>query len=250
MKLKPTHQQTHAIIDSKHNQKTDRLGEYRYVHPGKVKHRPNNPREHSGEQIARISASIEQFGILNPILVDENHVIISGEARLQAARNLGLDEVPIVMISHLSEAEQRAYRIADNKLAEMGEWSRAALLIEFEAIMDASEFSVELTGFATAEIDAMQVDFAGAEFCNEPDPDDIVPEPPQQPVAKPGDIWRLGGHRLLCGSCLDPQNWKTLLGDDHGVAGPCHVNLAGENLKAGIACTDAEDIVRSSPVST
>ncbi len=231
MKSKPTHQQTAAIFDSKHNQKADRLGEYHYIHPGEIKRRENNPREHSDAQIERIAASMEQFGILNPILVDENYVIISGEARLQAALKSGLDEVPVVMISHLTETEKRAYRIADNKLAEMGEWSRAALLIEFEAIMDASEFSIELTGFATAEIDTMQVEFANADVCDEPDPADTIPELARQPISMPGDVWKLGDHRLLCGSCLDPLNWEILLGDDHGVAAftdpPYNVKIDG-----------------------
>lgn len=231
MKLKQTPQQTPALYDSKHNQKSNRLGEYRYLDSSKLKFRENNPREHSDEQIARIKVSMEEFGILNPILVDENCVIIAGEARLQAARQLDLDEVPTIMIGHLTDAEKRAYRIADNKLAEMGKWSNAALLIEFEAIMDASEFSVELTGFATAEIDAMQVEFTNADVCGEPDSADTISELPQQPIAMPGDVWKLGAHRLLCGSCLDPLNWKILLGDDHGVAAftdpPYNVKIDG-----------------------
>lgn len=203
-----------AIFDSKHNQKSGQSGESQHVPLNKIKSRKNNPREHSDEQIARIKASIAQFDFLNPILVDENYIIISGEARFRAARELNINEVPIIVFSHLSDTEKRAYRIADNKLAEMSEWSAAALLIEFEAIMDASDISVKFTGFATAEIDAMQVGFEGAEVSDEPDPADTIIELPPHPVAMAGDIWKLGVHRLLCGSCLDPLNWKTLLGDD------------------------------------
>ncbi len=215
-----------AIFDTKHNQIADRLGEQQTVHPSKIKRRKNNPRKHCDDQIARMVASFERFGFINPILVDENYMIISGEARLQAARKSRLDEVLIVMISHLTDAEKQAYRIA-----EMGTWSKTALLIEFEAIIDASELSVELAGFETAEIDAMQVEFADAKDSDEPDSADSIPNRPRQPVTIAGDVWKLGDHRLQCGSCLDPVNWKTLLGDDHAVAAftdpPYNVKIDG-----------------------
>lgn len=203
-----------TIFDKKHNQKFDRLDGIEYVHPSKIKQRKNNPRQHSDEQIARISTSIEQFGFSSPILVDENYVVIAGEARPLAAHDMRLDEVPVIVINHLSDAEIRAYRIADNKLAEMGTWSESALLVEFDTIMAASEFSVELIGFASAEIDAMQIEFGGEVEQEETDPAETIPAPPTRPVARLGDIWMLGDHRLLCGSSLDTPNWRYLLGDE------------------------------------
>lgn len=216
MKISPRKrpQSSSVIFDKKHNQKFDRLDGIEYVDLSKIKQRNNNPRQHNDEQITRISASIAQFGFSSPILVDQDYLIIAGEARLLAARDRGLDEVPVIVINHLSDAEIRAYRIADNKLAEMGTWSESALLVEFDTIMAASEFSVELTGFASAEIDAMQIEFGGEVEREEADPSEVIPAPPTHPVARLGDIWMLGDHRLLCGSSLDTQNWKHLLGDE------------------------------------
>lgn len=220
MKLKPRTKpiSQFAAISRKHNQKTDHLGDIKYVHPDELQLRPNNPRQHSDEQIAKIASSVEQFGNLNPILIDQDKKIISGGGRLLAAKKMKLDRVPVLQISHLSDEEKRAYRIADNRLAELGEWDKEALIFELDAILEADEFSVELTGFSTAEIDTMQVEIGAEAASPATDPADMLPEIPLQPVATLGDIWRLGKHSLLCGSSLDGQNWKRLLKDDQASA--------------------------------
>lgn len=164
-----------------------------------------NARTHSRKQVKQIAASIERFGLTNPVLVSDAGEIVAGHGRVEAAKLLGMKSVPTLALSHLSDAERRAYVIADNKLALNAGWDKEILAIELQALVDL-EFDVELTGFSLAEIDFV-LDEAG-----EADPDgvdaaeDLIPEPTGQPVTRMGDLWLLGRHRLLCGdtrSALD-----------------------------------------------
>lgn len=168
--------------------------------------RPNsrNARTHSPRQIGKIAASLKKFGFLNSILVDEDNVILAGHGRLEAARLLGLDRVPIVRCSHLTPAQKRAYLIADNKIAEQAGWDREMLAVELGELINllpADGFDVALTGFDTAEIDLLMADMATAR----PEPEDVVSALPPDPATRRGDLWQLGKHRLLCGDARDSR---------------------------------------------
>ena len=170
---------------------------------------PNNARTHSKKQIRQIAKSIAQFGFCNPILVDDAKQIIAGHGRAEAAKLLGMDAVPTVRLAHLSEADKRAYVLADNKLAEKAGWDRELLAIELQGLIEL-DVDIELTGFEMAEIDllfeeAREVDGAGG-------PEDTVPEPSSaRAVSQTGDLWLLGSHRLLCGDARHQAAYDRLL---------------------------------------
>lgn len=153
-----------------------------------------NPRTHSAEQISQIAASIAQFGFLNPILVDTAAGIIAGHGRLQAAKQLGLAQVPVVVLDHLTETQKRAYVIADNKLALNAGWDDDLLRDEMNALAE-EDFDLDLLGFDATELD--EILFSDEEDTS--DEDDAVPETPVEPISKTGDLWRLGDHYVLCG---------------------------------------------------
>ncbi len=166
-----------------------------------------NPRTHSEEQIAQIAASIVEFGFLNPILVDTANGIIAGHGRLQAARKLALPVVPVVVLDHLTEAQKRAYVIADNKLALNAGWDDDLLRDELEAL-ESDGFDVNLTGFSDEELaDLLESDEDAAGNTD----DDAVPEVPVEPKTKPGDLYVLGNHRLLCGDSTSLDNVERVL---------------------------------------
>jgi site-specific DNA-methyltransferase (adenine-specific) len=152
-----------------------------------------NSRTHSKDQVAQIAASIREFGWTNPILVDGDGTIIAGHGRVMAARKLGETEVPCIELGHLTEAQKRAYVIADNQLALNAGWDAEMLKVEIAELVDA-DFDLGLLGFD----DAMLAGLMGVETEGLTDPDD-VPEPPANPVTVLGDVWVLGNHRLMCG---------------------------------------------------
>jgi DNA modification methylase len=164
-----------------------------------------NARTHSEAQVALIAGSMREYGFTNPVLVDGENGIIAGHGRVLAARKLGLASVPVIELAHLSEAQKRAYVLADNRLAEAAGWDRELLALE---AADLSDMGVDLAslGFEAAEIDALLN--AGAADPRE----EATPEPPVVPVSQPGDLWFLGRHRLLCGSATDPADVARLLG--------------------------------------
>jgi DNA modification methylase len=164
-----------------------------------------NARTHSEAQVAQIAASIREFGFTNPILVDGDRGIIAGHGRLLAARKLGLTEVPTIELSHLTEAQRRAYILADNRLALSAGWDDDLLRIELGELQ-AEGFDLSLTGFDLGEIEAL---FA-APTTGLTDPDE-VPEAPAVPVSRPGDLWQLGRHRLVCGDATDAATVARLL---------------------------------------
>jgi DNA modification methylase len=153
-----------------------------------------NSRTHDDAQVAQIAASIKEFGFTNPILIDEQGGIIAGHGRLLAARKLQLIEVPCIRLSHLSDAQKRAYVIADNKLALNAGWDDEMLALELGDLKD-MEFDLSLTGFSTDEINALLTPTVVEGLTDE----DAVPEVPENPVTKLGDVWVLGKHRLMCG---------------------------------------------------
>ena len=163
-----------------------------------------NARTHSPQQVSLIAGSIREFGWTNPILVDRDNGIIAGHGRLMAAQNLGLKTVPVIELAHLTEAQKRAYVLADNKLAEQAGWDKELLALE---LGDLSELGVDLTtlGFEAGELDDL---FRS----NEPDPrEEDTPELPAEPVSRPGDLWVLGKHRVICGDATDRQTVERLL---------------------------------------
>jgi hypothetical protein len=168
-----------------------------------------NARTHSKKQVRQIANSIERFGFCNPVLIDDDSRIIAGHGRVSAAKLLGIQEVPTVHLSHLSEADRRAYILADNKLAENAGWDREILAIELQGLLDLN-FDVGIIGFETAEIDMLMEDIIDAQSGTETE--DEVPEPADQaPVSELGDIWQLGNHRLVCGDARDNAAYELLM---------------------------------------
>jgi DNA modification methylase len=170
-----------------------------------------NARTHSKKQVRQIADSIQRFGFTNPVLVSDAGEIIAGHGRVMAAKLLGMDEVPTLALSHLTDTERRAYVLADNKLALNAGWDSEILAIELQGLIDL-EFDVELTGFSLAEID-MVLDEAREASVATPSADDAVPDAPEHPVTQMGDVWHLGRHRLFCGDTRDPASYGRLLGN-------------------------------------
>jgi DNA modification methylase len=160
-----------------------------------------NARTHSDEQVAQIAASIAAFGFNNPVLVDTNAGIIAGHGRFLAARKLGLDEIPVVVLDHLSETQKRAYILADNRIGENAGWDEEVLAAELGELQSA-DWRLDLLGFSEEEL---------AKLLAETEPvadvaaevEDEIPEVPVEPVTRPGDVWLIGKHRLICGDCRD-----------------------------------------------
>lgn len=164
-----------------------------------------NPRAHSQAQIKALARSIREFGFTAPVLVDETNRVLAGHGRLEAARLLGLECVPTLTITGLSEAKKLAYAIADNRIAELAGWDRALLAAEVEAILELdAEVDLTITGFATAEIDLLiQGDEENPARSEDADDTVALPEPSDRAVTRLGDLWSLGEHRLLCGDATD-----------------------------------------------
>lgn len=168
-----------------------------------------NARTHSQDQVAKIAGSIKEFGFTNPILVDGANGIIAGHGRLAAARLLGLKRVPAIELGHLSDAQKRAYIIADNRLALDAGWDLELLRAEF-ADLQSEGFDISLTGFTDKEI----AEILEPEVLeNGKDPEDAPPLPPE-PHSKLGDTWILGPHRVRCGDSTSVTDWDALLGDE------------------------------------
>ena len=168
-----------------------------------------NARTHSDAQVAQIAASIAQFGFNNPILVDTNAGIIAGHGRLLAARKLRLDHVPVVVLDHLTETQKRAYILADNKLAEQAGWDDDLLRGELADLKDA-DLNLEVLGFSEDELRTLLAEAEPAP-AGTPEEEEEIPEAPVDPVTRPGDIWLIGKHRLICGDCRDRATVAQLL---------------------------------------
>ena len=194
-----------------------------------------NARTHSDKQIAQIAASIRLFGFMNPVLIDAADGIIAGHGRVAAAQTLGLTDVPVIKLAHLSEAERRAYVIADNRLAELAGWDRDILAIEFQALSELDlDFDLEITGFETAELDLL----LDGPDTDDADPDDDVSGIEMGPaVTKLGDIWVLGKHRLICGDAQNLDIYAALMNSDRARAvftdPPYNVKIGGHVCGSG-----------------
>ena len=172
-----------------------------------------NARTHSKKQIRQIADSIQRFGFTNPVLISDDGEIIAGHGRVRAAKELGMVEVPAVKLSHLSEAERRAYVIADNKLALNAGWDTEILAIELQGLVDL-DFDVELTGFSLAEIDFVLDDARAANVETPAGPEDYIPAVPANPVSRRGDLWLLGRHKLICGDARVATDYEALMGNE------------------------------------
>ncbi|CDK99818.1 Prophage LambdaMc01, DNA methyltransferase [Magnetospirillum gryphiswaldense MSR-1 v2] len=177
-----------------------------------------NARTHSDGQVAQIAASMVEFGWTNPVLADSQGNVIAGHGRLAAAKSLGLDTVPVVILDHLTEAQRRAYILADNKLALNAGWDEETLAAELHAL-NGDGYDLGVIGFSDEELDALMapLDDEGDGQGDETGEDE-VPEPPADPVTRPGDLWILGQHRLLCGD-------STILADVEKVLGGAPANM-------------------------
>lgn len=177
---------------------------------------PRNARRHPDKQIAQLAANIRRFGFPIPILVDQDNMIVAGHGRWEAAKKLGLPEVPVIRRSFPDATERRAFALADNRLAELSSWDPEILSGELELLFEGG-FDIATIGFSTADLDFAIVDekedspkSAKTERIDLPDPD-------EQAISRIGDLWLIGAHRLLCGDARDVACWEALLGDDRAV---------------------------------
>lgn len=181
---------------------------FEFVLLDNIRASPNNARQHDRKQIDKLASSIRQFGFISPVVVDETGELICGHARAAAARQIGLQTVPVVRAHNLTESAKRAYIIADNRLAELATWNKSSLRRELSFLSDLDvNYDFSAIGFDTAEVDFILA--SDEEADSRADQFPICPDVPA--VSKPGDIFQLGEHRLVCGSALDSSSYKSLL---------------------------------------
>ncbi|MCB7129879.1 MAG: ParB N-terminal domain-containing protein, partial [Candidatus Brocadiales bacterium] len=172
---------------------------------------PKNARTHSKKQIRKIAESIREFGWTNPILIDAEEGIIAGHGRVEAAKLMDLEQVPTLQIDHLTEKQKRAYIMADNRLAELAGWDIEILATELQFLTTVDlDFDISIIGFETAEIDLM---IEGLDLDADHDEADEIPQKDLDSpiISRPGDLWNLGNHRILCADATDDHSFDTLL---------------------------------------
>ena len=167
-----------------------------------------NARTHSDEQVAQIAGSIKEFGFNNPVLVDKDNSVIAGHGRLMAARKLGMDKVPVVQLGHMTEAQRKAYVLADNRIALNSGWDADMLSLELQDLKD--DIDLSLLGFDPDELDALLNPIEETEGLTD---EDAVPDVPDEPKTKLGDIYILGNHRLMCGDSCSVTDMEKLVND-------------------------------------
>lgn len=178
-----------------------------------LKAHPRRTRTHDERQITAIMGSFNTFGFLNPIVVDETNAVLAGDARVEAARRLGIKSLPAVRVDYLSDEEKRGYKIADNRIAELAGWDLGELSIELTELVNI-DFNMDAIGFDTPTIDLV---IAGAKGKGDDEVDSADTLPEEQggpPVSRMGDLWLLGPHKLICGSALDPHVLQAVMGED------------------------------------
>ena len=208
MKLKPKPASAEVQRANQLDALQRKLGGIGYVPADSLTPYEGNPRKHPEKQIIKLMASVREFGVAMPILIDANNVVIAGHAVLEAAKRLGIKHVPVLVADQWSSAQVRAYRLSANRLAELSQWDDALLKIELAAIIEFDETPIEILGWETGEIDLI---LSADDPASVEDPADVVPELTGEAVTKPGDLWYLGKHRLLCASSLEPANWARLM---------------------------------------
>jgi hypothetical protein len=215
-----------------------------YLPPRELKSWPRNARTHSGKQVKQLAQSIRRFGFTHPVLIDEHKRILAGHGRVRAASQLGLAEVPCIEIGHLSEAEKRAYVIADNKLALNSGWDRKLLADEMQTLLaEDVDFDAGALGFSVAETDSLFADFSAAD-ADTGNEDGRAAAPAR---CRPGDIWQLGPHRLICDDQLKSSALDTWWGDDAAhmlITGPLDTSGAAQREWSLAALAAAEEAGR------
>jgi len=165
-----------------------------------------NARTHSSDQISQIAGSIKEFGFNNPVLIDKENGVIAGHGRIVAARKIGLKEIPCIRLEHLTETQRKAYILADNRIALNSGWEAELLSLELSELLDGG-VNLKSLGFDADEIDALLNKIEPTEGLTD---EDATPEVPEEPVTKPGDVWVLGKHRLMCGDSTSIEALETL----------------------------------------
>ena len=205
--------------------------EVTYCSPAELRDNPRNARTHSARQIRQIARSIAVFGFANPVLVDDLDMLIAGQGRLAAARQLGLARVPVIRLSHLTEAQKRGLMLADNRISENAGWDAEMLGRELADLSSIElDFDVEVTGFDMAEIDIVIEDTGDEDTVHQ---SETAPGPDAGALAITsfGDLWQLGPHRVLCGDARDAVSFAQLMGEDKADAGftdpPYNVPIKG-----------------------
>jgi DNA modification methylase len=173
-----------------------------------------NARVHSKKQLRQLAASIKEFGFTAPVLIDGENAILAGHGRVDAAKLAGLDKVPCIRLDHLSPSQKRAYALADNKIALNATWDEQLLAEELKSLSEIDiSFDLDITGFSVAEFDSLIEDLT-AEEPNDPNDDRLAAPNDLDPRCRPGDLWRLGPHRLLCGNALDSAAIAVLMANE------------------------------------
>ena len=183
-----------------------------YIPLSNLKSNPKNPRIHTDKQISQIAESIRSFGFNVPVLVDRDLNVIAGHGRVLACKLLGIDRVPVVRLEHLDEHQRRAFLIADNRLTEKACWDDRLLGEQLKILAEAElDFSLEVTGFETGEIDLF-IEGLGSELDANSEAADLIPETPNSiPLTRTGDCWILDKHRVVCGNALEPAGYANLM---------------------------------------
>ena len=170
-----------------------------------IKPYENNPRKLSETAIEKVAMSLKEYGFRQPIVVDKDRVIVAGHTRFRASKKLGLKQVPVSIIDNLTEEQINAYRIADNRTAEESEWDNELLKMEIKEL-EAKDFKLDLLGFNDDQLN--DILFEEKQGLTD---EDEVPETPEEPISKLGDIWKLGNHRVMCGDSIDYENVNKLM---------------------------------------
>ena len=182
-----------------------------YQNPRDIRPYSRNTRLHNDKHVCQIANSITEFDFTNPLLVDEDNVLLAGHGRLLAAKKLGLDSVPCVRIDYLTDAQKRAYRITDNQLTINGDWDRDLLGLELKDLSDL-DFDLDVIGFETAELDVL-IQGLGDDFVEHDHADDMPDVDVGYIVSQSGDLWRLGQHLIYCGDALKRESFEKLMSD-------------------------------------
>lgn len=184
------------------------------IDPDRLRPWPRNARTHSKKQVRQIADSIRTFGFTNPVLIDEDGTILAGHGRVAAAKLMGRATVPCLRLSEMTQAQKRAYVLADNKLALNAGWDEELLALELGVLLGTElEFDLGVTGFSIPEIDSL-IEGLNPEEAGDPADEALPPDPDGPAVSQVGDLWQLGAHRVICGDALKADTYATLLGNE------------------------------------
>ena len=187
-----------------------------YVDITHLKPYGRNAKIHTKKQIAKITQSMKTFGVVTPILTNKDYEVIAGHGRLEALKELGYTKVPVIMLEHLSESQVKAYRLADNKIAQDATYDEELLKIELQELIISDDVVITDTGFDIADIDEIIIDGYGEQKDKSDKADEIEDVSKIEKKVNAGELWKLGKHLLLCGDCLNIESYKALMGNEKG----------------------------------